>query len=733
MALMQMRPTFSESWYRVAGTKARLRPSAQISRQHYRGERWYVVRDPAGNQYHRLSETAYRFVALLDGKRTVAEAWEQAGGALADDAPTQPEVIQLLSQLYAANLIDTEVTPDNSVLLRRHKQFLKRRLQSRLMQTLFPRIPIWDPDQFLKRWMPVMEPLLSKAGGVVWLVLVAFAASVIFSKWPEFWTAAKNSIDPSNWLLLWVTFAVIKFIHELGHAFTCRRFGGEVHEMGIMLLVFIPTPYVDASSAWSFPNKWHRVIVGAGGMLFELVVAAFAVFVWASTNPQSNIWGLPVNQLAYNVMLIASVTTILFNINPLLRYDGYYMLSDYLEIPNLQKKSTDYTLGLVKRHIFRVKQREPLPTPVARAWLFSYATTSSVYRVFVGLLIILLVAYEVPILGILMAIGGVIMWLGMPLFKTVKYLALEPELHRKRARAWAFTLGATAAVSLIVGLMPVWFAVRAEGIIEPARREVLHARSPGFVMEIRAKDQQDVKAGDVLIVLQDEDLNADLIRQQSAVREAELRLRMAGTDAPAARDRARIELGFARKTLEEFERRAADLIIRAPIDGRLIAPQLEEYVGRYIEPGSQVAMVASLDRLVVRAAIPQTEAELVPLSEIERAEVVAVGHTPWGFFSRLNPLRLDDARLIPSAQDQLPHPALGQVGGGQIPIDSSDPQGRKPQTRTHELVGFLPADAEVLPGQRAMVRVALPPKPIGWQVWRRFLQTIQAHSNTQWR
>src|SRR4030095_3406538 len=131
--MLQLRPTFSESWYRVVNLKARLRPSAQISRQFYRGERWYVVRDPAGNQYHRLSDAAYKFVGLLDGTRAIAEAWELVGGQLADDAPTQPEVIQILSQLYSANLIETNIPPDATVLLRRHKTQMKRKMQGRLM------------------------------------------------------------------------------------------------------------------------------------------------------------------------------------------------------------------------------------------------------------------------------------------------------------------------------------------------------------------------------------------------------------------------------------------------------------------------------------------------------------------------------------------------------------------------------------------------------------------------
>jgi putative peptide zinc metalloprotease protein len=203
--MLQIRPTFSESWYRVAELKARLRPSAQISRQFYRGERWYVVRDPAGNQFHRLSDAAYRFIGLLDGTRTVEQAWDICGGQLADDAPTQPEIIQILSHLYSANLIEANVTPDATVLLRGHKQLTKRKMQNRLMNVLFPRIPLWDPDQFLCRWLPVVRPLISVFGAIVWLLVVSFAIITIAPHWADLKAGASNAIDPKNWLWLWAT------------------------------------------------------------------------------------------------------------------------------------------------------------------------------------------------------------------------------------------------------------------------------------------------------------------------------------------------------------------------------------------------------------------------------------------------------------------------------------------------------------------------------------------------
>src|SRR5438309_4257509 len=218
---LQLRPTFSESWYRVKTLRVKLRPGAQISRQFYRGDRWYVVRDPAGNQYHRLSDPAYRFVGLLDGSRTVEEAWDLAGGQLADDAPTQPEVIQILSHLYSANLIDADVTPDATVLLRRHKQLTKRKMQGRMMNMLFPRIPLWDPDRFLKLWAPLNNFLFSRFGAIIWLIVVITASVWVSQYWNRpghsLKIAAEHSVDirnnPVNLVLLYGMFVFIKLIH----------------------------------------------------------------------------------------------------------------------------------------------------------------------------------------------------------------------------------------------------------------------------------------------------------------------------------------------------------------------------------------------------------------------------------------------------------------------------------------------------------------------------------------
>lgn len=729
---MQLRPTFSESWYRVKNLKAKLRASAQISRQYYRGERWYVVRDPAGNQYHRLSDPAYRFVGLLDGRRTVGEAWDLAGGHLADDAPTQPEVIQILSHLYSANLIDADVTPDAAVLLRRHKKLTQRKMQGRLMNILFPRIPLWDPDRFLKLWMPVVRLGFSRVGALIWLLVVGLATAMLAQEWGTITEAAADSVKPHNWLWLWGVFVVIKLIHELGHAFGCRRFGGECHEMGIMFLVFIPTPYVDASSAWGFPNKWHRIFVGAGGMIVELFVAAIISLVWLQMDKSTL-----AAQLMFNAMLVASVSTVVFNANPLLRYDGYYILSDWLEIPNLRQKSSEYALGLLKRHVFRVKQQQPLPPVGQRVWLFFYAIASSIYRVIVGFAIMMLVYFQIPVLGVLMAIGGVMTWLLVPVYKTTKYLLLEPELHRKRTRAISFTVAVAAAVIILIGLVRFPVNIDETGVIEPANKFVVRGQSPGFITRLGRhpdgrplKDGDVIKKGQVLWFAEDKNLDTQIEYFKSQVDATDRRMRSARESDPLQLQVLTEQMAVSRKLLSEAEERRRELTVIAPIDGQLVAPNLNELVGRHLREGQEAAVIADMSEFEVVTLVEQRDSAQV-IDYVQRGtgkfktEVRPAG----GIDHILTGTGIEDR----GATLYAPHPAVTEQTGEEIGIDRTDQSGRKLVAPQFELrVKLSPKDNEQIqvPGQKAFVRFKLGNQPLIQQWGRRFWQLIQRENRT---
>jgi putative peptide zinc metalloprotease protein len=751
--MLQLRPTFSESWYRVVNLRARLRPSAQISRQYYRGERWYVVRDPAGNQYHRLSDAAYKFVGLLDGTRTVGEAWELVGGQLDDEAPTQPEVIQILSQLHAANLLDSDITADSTVLLRRHKKQLKQKMQGRLMNVLFPRIPLWDPDRVLKRWLPVARWIMSPLGAIVWLIVVLSAIVMMIPRWGDFNHAYMNALsigaNPEKAVYLFLTFWLLKFCHELGHAFSCRRFGGECHEMGIMFLVFIPTPYVDASAAWAFPSRWARMFVGAAGMVVELFLAAIAAFIWMYTHPGVPVLGLPINELACDAIMIAGFTTVIFNANPLLRYDGYYMLSDWLEIPNLQQKSKEYLLGLIKRHVFRIKSQQPLPPWGQRIWLFFYGILSGIYRVFVGIIIILIVAYQVPILGIFMAIGGVVTWLCVPIFKTVKYLALEPELHRKRGRATAFVLGCALLLVFLFGLLKFRMYIDAQGVLEPERKLVMNVQTAGFVTDIRVHDGDTVKKDQVLVVCTDPELDGKIIKAQADLRSAHLEEAKAlGQQDPQARKVAQIHIQTQETLLSDLQRQKAEQTIKAPFDGQVIAPDLKFLASSWVDRGKEICTVATMDRLLCRAVLTQRDIALASRHR-DRDDGTLLLEKPVRI--RLvsdvaDPLNGGTARLIPAAQSLLPSPTLTTGGGGDIEndrtfnaVDKNDARmqtemGRRPQTNQFELQVEVPNPGdEYVAGQRAYLRLLVDERPLIWQWYDRFLQLIEAKSaSSKW-
>jgi putative peptide zinc metalloprotease protein len=751
---LQLRPTFSESWYRVQNLKPKLRAGAQISRQFYRGERWYVVRDPAGNQYHRLSDAAYMFVGLLDGSRTIGEAWELVGGQLADNAPTQPEVIQILSQLYSANLIETNISPDATVLLRRHKRMMMHKAKGRLMNIMFPRIPLWDLDWFLKMWMPVMKPMLSWFGTIVWLVVVITAVVLLAPHWDLLWKQGKESVNlyanPINAMWLYLAFGIIKFIHELGHGFMCRRFGGEVHELGIMFLVLFPAPYVDASSAWTFKNKWHKVLVGAGGMIFEIFVAAICAFFWLMTKDSGGIIPL----FLYNIMLIASFSTVVFNANPLLRYDGYYMLSDALEIPNLQHKSREYSLSLIKRFLFRVKWSQPLPNGFwTKFWMVLYFCLSGPYRVMVGLFIMIMVLFQLPeqikFLGMIMGLGSIATFFIVPAYKSFTYLAIEPELHRKRGIAWAWTGAFVTAAVAILCFVRFPLNVRAEAVIQPQNREMLYAKTPGFLTEIKKRDGELVQPGDVIAVLRNPDIDTEIKSTQANIAGLNARLLAAQADDPNGAMYVLELLKNQQSSLDLLNKQKEDLNIKSSIKGRLIAPTMHNRIGAFLSPSEQrpVGMVASNEQLVGYALVDQGEVELIRAAEARAAingdkapyktEVRMVGDLREDYI--LKPIaatlkdgdgkggEILDAVLKPAGVSHARSVTQTTAGGGIAAPDPRDPSGQRLTQEEFEYeIHINNPSGRWQPNQRAYVRIQMNQgESLIWQGWRRLNQLVQ--------
>jgi len=713
------RPTFSESWYRVADLCPRLRATVQIHRQHYRGQTWHVIQDPAGNQFFRVNDPGYHFVGMLDGRRTVAEVWRACNEQLGDAAPTQGETIQLLGQLYTSNLLQAELPPDAQGLFQRYRKRRIREVQGFLTNLLFVRVPLFDPDRFLNAFVGVFGKVFTWYGLVVWAVIMAAGGYAIAGRFDDLAKPVSTILDPEKLPLLYVGFIFVKVFHEFGHAFACKRFGritgtgGEVHVMGVMFLVFTPLPYVDASSAWAFRRRSHRVIVGASGMMIELAIAAIAAIVWANTS--AGTWHV----LAYNVMFIASVATLLFNGNPLLRFDAYYILSDLTEIPNLSHRSKSYLYYLVRRYVWGVRRaRCPAHTGGERWWFVFYGIASTAYRVFVCVRILLFVASKLFFVGAILAIAAFVAWVLSPLGKFLKYLASSGELSRTRARAVVTTLAFTAALVAGLGFLPAPDRFRIEGVAEPFELEVIYARGDGFVSEVLPSGRlvsPEMKTPLVRAV------NPDLA---AAIEALQARKRALKIKKSLAQDKSEIALAqiFTRqlaaldRKIRRTEQQLADLVLRPQqVTGTWVTPDIDRAVGTYLRHGARIGVVASLDKIRIRAVAGQD----VPLSQAgAQVEIRIKGRPDDEFTGTVE-------RILPAGKEELPSAALGYAAGGAVQTAADDKRGTKAAERFFE-VRILPGPkAPLLSGQRVVVRFRTPDKPLAVQFWRAMRQLVQ--------
>jgi putative peptide zinc metalloprotease protein len=711
-------PLFSGSWYRVAELKPRLRSHARIRRHRYRGETWYVVHDLASGQVHRFSAEGCLVIGMMDGRRTVQAIWEAALDRLGDDAPTQDEMIRLLGQLHGAEVLQCDVSPDTAELFQRHEKRQRSKLLGQIMSPMWWRVPLVDPDRFLAALLPWVRPLFGPLGAMLWLPVVLGGAVLAGVHWDAL---TGNLLDrlllPQNLVSLWCSFAVLKAFHELAHGLATRAHGGEVHDMGVMFLVFSPLPYVDASAASAFPGKWSRILVGSAGILVELFLASLALFVWLGAE------GGVVRSLAFNAVMVAGVSTIVFNGNPLLRYDGYYVLADLLEIPNLYGRSRTYLAYLCERYLFGRKDAEPPPSSASeRVWFVCYAVASFLYRLLVVFAIAMWVLDWSFYLGLVLTVPMLVAWFGLPLMKIVRHLATGPGLRRVRARAIAVTGALAVLVIGLLGFVPVPARTRAEGVVWIPEEAWVRAGVDGFVERVTASPGASVRPGDVLIETRDPGLEAR--PRVLAARLAELRARY---HAERSSDLVRAaivaeEIRYTEAELGRIQEQLDLLTVHSRAEGTFVIPAAEDLPGRLVKRGELLGYVVKLDRIVVRTIVPQTEIDLV------RRHTAAVQVR---LSERLaEPLPATLVREVPGASEQLPSAALGATGGGSIAVDPRDAQGIVAVGKVFQVDLELPSALGLLNvGGRVYVRFDHGREPLAAQWGRQLRQLFLARLN----
>jgi putative peptide zinc metalloprotease protein len=700
-------PLLSSLWYRVANLKPTLRSHARLHRHHYRGEVWHLLQDPASGRILRFTPAARLIIGLMDGRHTVAALWEVANRRLGENAPTQDEVIQLLGQLHAADLLRSDVTPDVAELFTRAEREERVRVFRSFGNPMAIRVPFWDPDRFLNRFPSLIRFIWGRWGAAIWLLTVLPAVFLIPPHWPELSNNfADRVLSVDNLFILYLVFPILKAFHELGHATATKAGGGEVHDMGVIFLVLLPVPYVEASAASTFRSKYRRAIVGAAGMAVELFIAALAFYLWLLVEQ-----GVA-RAILYNVMVIAGVSTLIFNGNPLLRYDAYYILADLIEMPNLALRSTRYWSYLLEHYILGVSELEsPHASRAEKAWFIFYGAASTIYRIVVTVFIALFIAGRFYFIGVLLALWAVGAMAVLPLVRGVRHLSGSARLRRHRTRAIVATVGTVAALLAFLGLVPIPSHTEAQGVVWLPENALVRAGTNCFLEEFLAQPGSRVSLGDPLVKCSDPQLEAQVKVAEAKVQELE-----ATVSAETPTDRTRIEL--ARHKLEHAQRifeimrvKAADLIVRAGADGVFDVQQKEDMPGRYYRQGELLGhVIGELDPLV-RVVVPQDAIDRVRAAT-DRIRLRVVDHPETVLDGRL-------VRAVPKGEELLPSRALAVEGGGAIATDPRETTAPKALQRMFQFdVGLDDASRVRYFGQRVFVRFEHVGEPLSVQWYR---------------
>ena len=700
-------------WYRVAALKPRLRANIRVQRQRYRGDDWYLLIDDASERVVRIGADAYAFIGRCDGQRTAQGVWDFLAGEAGESLPAQDGLLRLMMRLQESGLLSFDRRPDvGSVFERRRKRERRQRIGE--LNPLFFRVRLGDPSALLRRLAPLGRLLFGAAGLWLWCAALALAAvAAVLQIDPLAAHASELSRGTRLLWLTWLIYPPVKLIHELAHGLAVRRWGGEAREWGVSLLVLMPVPWVDVSAANGFRRGHQRLVVSAAGILAELALAAVALLVWSMVEA-----GV-VRDAAMVVMLVAAVSTLLVTGNPLLRFDGYYVLVDLFDLPNLAPRSRRWWQQGLRRRLLGLDPADALfPARGESAWLFAYQPLSWLYRLGLCTGIVLWLGNRTPLFAYVAAAWFGWTLLAKPTVDLFKALLDDrlPEANRMRARLLAVVL----AVVLPVGLfaVPVPDVTVAQGIVWLPDDARLRADVEGFIEPLSRRDGDRVQAGDVVARLRNDQL---LTRREELAREIEgleiewfRQLRADPARAAITDQRMRA----SRHEATRIDEQIAALTVRAARTGRLVIPQQADLPGRFLPRGEVFGMVFDGQPSRVRVALPNAEATL--LEDLEGVEVRLADAPGSAVTAEL-------LGQVPAAGMRLPSAALGNAAGGDMVVDPADADGLATLQAVVWVDLRLPVDVSAFSGGRAAVRFEHSPASIASQAWRQLRQLLLGH------
>ena len=723
---------------------AELRPSSQrpiplkgrsdlvVARMEFKGEAGFVIKDPVALKYHRLRPEQFELLNSLDGERTLEEARDKLRRAFPTLALRLQDVQSLVTDLHKKGLVHGGRPGQARGLAQRHREEKKKKFWQAIRNVLYFRLPGVDPEWLLAFGMPYLRPLFKPWVVVLTCLFIVSGWVALLVQFDTF-TRELPEVDQffgwPNLLYIWVLIGGAKILHELGHGYFCKYFGGECHEIGVMMLVFSPCLYCDVSDSWLLKNKWKRMAIGAAGMYVEVVLSAFAIYFWTFSDDAF------ARGLAVNLFFVTAFSTVIFNANPLLRFDGYYIMSDFLEIPNLRQKADKLLSDTFGHWCLGIKPKpDPFLPEKGRGWFVLYAVCAAAYRwiILFGIALFLytvLKPYGLQSIGATMAvfsIGGIFFTVGKNVYQKVN----APRKERLSKPRMLVSAGLLALVLAGVMAIPLPFHVEAPFLTEPAGGATVYVAEPGTLVETRARLGQRVQAGDVLAVLESEPLDDELNRlddllEVQRVREAAA---LAANDA-LGEELAAKQAETLRAQRDELEERRKQLTIVAPADGVLVPPPAHagsaprdrlpewdgfalepENLGATLRPGAEVAVVAP-DR---------SQRGLLFVDQADRNDIFTGQAVELKFDHR--PGRVLDTvvdQFAPRDLDRVPGQMSNKYGGTLATVTGAGGE-EEVTSLVYQATAPIPADAGPLrPGMRGVARFDQPDRTAGEWVWRR--------------
>ncbi|MBI4409257.1 MAG: efflux RND transporter periplasmic adaptor subunit [Gemmatimonadetes bacterium] len=573
----------------------RLRPNLHYVRHVQDGRTVYVVKDPVSLRYYRFGELETWIMQRLDGTRPLsrlAHELTESVGVRATVA-TLETFVRRLKELGLVMRTQAERSLLVLEAVRRQRRF---RLEGHGNTLFRMRFSLGDPDRLFGRLVRPLRFFWTPA--FVMLSAGAFAAYalIVATHWGSFVDGVAAMYRPDHYtvgfiLMLYLTASVIFGIHELGHGLTCKHFGGEVHEIGAMLLYFSPAFFCNVNDAWTFPERSHRLWVTFAGGWIQLLLAAVGAAVWMLTDPDS-----VVHDVAFLTLLIGGGVSVLFNYNPLIPLDGYYALLDWLEIPNLRGRSFQYLGAYCKRSVLRLNVPLPAATARERRVFLVFGSLAFLYT------LIILTVFVTWLGGVLVGKLGVWGWLLVALlayaiagkaarraWRVVRVWAAEKAPGPVVRRRLVWGAAGVAGLAAVAFVFPWTIRAPARAVVEPVARAWLRPGDDGWVEAVLVREAEPVRAGQPLAVLRNPALELEWTRARAAVAALEGELAAARAAASSARARlAELELTAARRELDVLDQRRSALLLRAPFVGIVATPHPEELIGAHVAPGDSL-------------------------------------------------------------------------------------------------------------------------------------------------